>query len=183
MSVLRYIPVESIVGLACAVLLVAAVVVLATPAGRRVQIVERLLRVVFVGYVVVLLVVTTAGGGSGGVNLVPFAGIRTELGNVNRELAFANVFGNVIMFVPVPILARVTWVPTWPRALACGVGLSVVIEVVQLGAGRSADVDDVILNSAGALVGAVVGIAAATAVGHLRGRHRRAAGSVELPAD
>jgi len=182
MSVFRYLPMDLIVLLACGALVVAAIVVLATPPNRRGEAVQVLLRVALVGCVIALLAITViAGGSSGGVNLVPFAGIRSELGNVNRELAFANVVGNVLMFVPVPILARLTWVPTWPRAFGCGVVLSVAIELIQLGTGRSADIDDVLLNSAGSLVGAVGGFLVAAVVARVRASRRAAAARLGAP--
>jgi len=186
MSVFRYVPggIGLLLVLALGVLVVAAAVLLATPADRRRDAARILLRLALVGYVAALLVITLSGGrSSGGVNLVPFAGITEELSNVNRELGVANIAGNVLLFVPLPILARLTWVPSWPRAFACGVGLSVAIELVQLGAGRSADIDDVLLNSAGALLGASAGWAVGTVAGRRRARQREQSGIVAPALD
>lgn len=67
---------------------------------------------------------------------------------------------NVVLFVPLTCLAtlavrRITWLQ-W---FAVGAGLSVTIELVQLLAlsGRSASLVDVVSNSLGAWVGAVLG--------------------------
>lgn len=114
-------------------------------------------RTLLAGALLGILVLTLLGSsGAGGVNLIPFRGILDELGNINSRLGALNLAGNVLMFMPIGLLA--------PLALRWGVGrvtasafaLSVTIECAQLALGRSSDVDDVILNTLGALVGAVI---------------------------
>src|SRR5674476_896294 len=61
------------------------------------------------------------------------------------------------------------------RVTAAACALSVAIEVVQLALGRSADVDDVILNTVGAALGAA--IAVAIAIFYRRAADRRPAPS------
>jgi len=51
-----------------------------------------------------------------------------------------------------PLIARVL------MATIAGAGLSVIIELTQLSLHRVADIDDVILNGSGALLGALVGL-------------------------
>ncbi len=71
-----------------------------------------------------------------------------------------NVIGNVAAFVPLGFalrggLAGRPWRLRW--VLLAGVGLSLLIEALQYYGGvRVADVDDVILNAAGALAGGVL---------------------------
>ncbi len=94
------------------------------------------------------------------INLEPFVEIRRGLAHDAYDATAANLYGNVAMFVPLgmllvwlwssPLLARVA------MATTAGVGLSVVIELIQLTMRRVADIDDVILNGTGALLGAVV---------------------------
>lgn len=170
MSVFRYVPVGpgALVALAAGAGVVVAVALLTAPRERRRSVKQLLLRLALVGYAAGLLVITLSGGSTRGVNLAPLAGIRAQLTNVNRELGIVNIVGNVLIFVPVPLLARATWVPSWPLAFASGAGLSLAIEVTQLFAGRSADIDDVLLNSAGALLGAAAGWAAVTLAARLR---------------
>ena len=83
--------------------------------------------------------------------------------------ALLNLIGNVAMFIPLGIV--------WPavfrkldrawKVIAAGVGVSLCIELLQLPFfGRSTDIDDLLLNSAGFLMGygiysAVTGIARA----------------------
>ena len=60
------------------------------------------------------------------------------------------------MFVPIGALTFWSRSVRWWTAAACGAGMSLLVELGQLMLGRSADVDDVLLNSCGATVGAVV---------------------------
>lgn len=173
MSIFRYIPggFGLLVLIAASGLALTLILIRRIPAERRQKATDRLLKVCLLGYTVAILAATLYGGGSsGGLNLVPFRGIQNELSNVNRELAFANIVGNVLMFVPIPILARLTWVGNWRLALACGAGLSLAIEAIQMATGRSADIDDILLNTAGAALGAIAGFAAEAIV--LRRRKR-----------
>jgi glycopeptide antibiotics resistance protein len=100
----------------------------------------------------------TPGGGPGEFNLVPGRGIGQQLHNYNRELGLTNLFGNVALFVPGGLL--LVWLLRG-RAFAVVAGLallSVLIEVLQfLQGARAADIDDVILNATGALLGAALG--------------------------
>ncbi len=99
---------------------------------------------------------TTAGGSSPGVNLVPFAGIGEQLDNVNRELAIANIVGNILMFVPLGLLVVPALGLSFRRASAACLLFSLGIEITQLLLGRSADIDDLMLNGAGGVAGAAV---------------------------
>ena len=63
-------------------------------------------------------------------------------------------FGNIIMFVPVGLFTGLLWRnPKWWKAFLAGLLSSTTIETVQLFIGRRTDVDDVILNTLGALLG------------------------------
>ena len=100
---------------------------------------------------------------------MPGAGIRAALGNVNRGLGLVNVLGNVAMFVPLgfllPLATRVG--PGGDVALCAA--LSTSIELSQAMLGRNLDVDDVLLNTLGAAVGATSG-GALVALVHWRRR-------------
>lgn len=106
-------------------------------------------------------------------NLVPFASISDMIQHTTRATAFRNIGGNVVMFIPLgfllPLLfrqARTLWSLVW-RVLV----ISVAIELLQLLTQvRATDVDDVILNLVGALVGYGIYRLVAHAVAHkLRG--------------
>jgi len=106
--------------------------------------------------VVGILGLTMLGGStaSGSSNLIPGRTIVEELTG-GTPLGVFNVVGNVAMFVPFGWLL-VLAAARRPLVLAvvAGVGLSVVIELVQSLIGRVSDIDDVILNGTGAVVGA-----------------------------
>lgn len=75
-----------------------------------------------------------------------------------------DVVGNVLLFVPLGLTfaAASTRVSRWGRLAAATVSgalLSLLIEVMQLAMpSRASDVDDVLFNTLGALLGAVVGV-------------------------
>lgn len=113
--------------------------------------------------------------GAQGVSLVPFQEIERGLNN-RGSVAWVNLVGNIAMFVPVGLaIAALARGDFWARlmlATVCGSVLSTSIELIQYTGGRVADIDDIILNTAGTLVGGVLG-AAMGAVGERR-RSRRA---------
>lgn len=163
MSSLRYVPVEL---LALAVLLgLGAAAVAAAPAVRRRDhraATSAAARVLLGGAVLAVLAVTLVSGtGGADTNLIPGAGIRSALDNVNRELGLVNVFGNIVMFVPIGVLIPLATPLRYLQGVAACVVLSVAVELMQLATGRSSDVDDVLLNTLGAAVGAAFGAALA----------------------
>lgn len=87
------------------------------------------------------------------VNLIPF----TVLREVNLDIL--NFLGNVILFVPLGFL--LVLISRQFRkvyySLLTGFFISVLIEFLQLFEGRGTDVDDVILNTMGTLLGYLVG--------------------------
>lgn len=88
-------------------------------------------------------------------NLTPFASIAHDLQAGGRGL-LVNFLGNLVAFLPmgflVPVLAG-GWASA-RRVTLFSLGLSLAIEVLQyLSARRVADVDDILLNSLGGLLG------------------------------
>lgn len=130
-------------------------------------------RTLLAGALLGILVLTLVGSsGAGGVNLIPFRGILDELGNVNSRLGALNLAGNVLMYMPIGLLTPLALRWGAGRVTASAFALSVTIECAQLALGRSSDVDDVILNTLGALVGAVI---ACSVISIVRRRAPRAA--------
>lgn len=165
-DVWRYLPLGPlptlIVGIAGLALLM-TVTLRSTPATRRLD------AVLVTMTVLAILAVTLSGGDVGlgrTVNLQPGAGIRAELDNVNHALGMVNVLGNVVLFVPLGWLTAVHALhePSTDaarglrRGVLAGLALSVAVEVAQYMMGRAADVDDVLLNTAGALAGATIAV-------------------------
>ena len=98
-----------------------------------------------------------------GAHWVPFYSYYLGLSGINKEM-LRSCFMNVILFYPAGLLAGGAWMLrglVWKRVVllaAVGFGVSVSVEVLQyfllLGL---AEVDDVIHNTLGMVIGAVVG--------------------------
>jgi glycopeptide antibiotics resistance protein len=115
------------------------------------------------------------------VNLVPFRDLHAVLTSHNQALAVANIGGNVAIFIPPAFLLAVLAIAYGPKRaltttlLVVGalVVMSMAIECIQYGIGRSADVDDVILDAGGAAVGGVAALIA-HGIGEQSRRHASA---------
>lgn len=96
-------------------------------------------------------------GGLGGVNLRPFvifkqSRILARRGNPTYFLI--NFWGNIVMFLPIGFFPALLWRRVrWWKALLAGAGLSLTIELCQLPIHRGTDIDDLWLNTLGALAG------------------------------
>ena len=93
-----------------------------------------------------------------GYNLVPFTEIfRYEIGS---EAFLMNVVGNIVIFIPFGYLISTYIKPKRILPiLVVSVISSATVEFVQLCIGRSFDVDDIILNSLGAIIGFLIYVA------------------------
>jgi glycopeptide antibiotics resistance protein len=89
-------------------------------------------------------------------NYVPFKTILPQLrGEPRWSSAIINLVGNTVLFVPVGILVLLLHPKmTWRQSLALGVAVGVTMEVME-GVFRVGivDVDDVILNAFGVMIG------------------------------
>ena len=154
----------ALVGVAVVLALAVLVIVVAAWGGMRraLALAPYVLLAMAVTGVLVATLGFSVGDGSGpsGINLTPFEEIRRGVHGGASEVVAANVWGNIAMFVPIGVLLMWLWTsPLLARILMAtiaGAGLSVAIELTQLTLHRVADIDDVILNGAGALLGAVV---------------------------
>ena len=101
-----------------------------------------------------------------GKNLVPFAEItRYKFGS---RLFMYNVVGNIAMFIPFGyfIASYIKPKKMWTN-LIIGAIVSLAIEYVQLNIGRTFDIDDIILNTFGCILGFLVYIGFSAIVRHL----------------
>lgn len=96
-----------------------------------------------------------------GVNFIPFRTIRNYLkhGYAARvNFIWVNIVGNIVMFVPwglgLPLLWR-KFQSAW-KVTFMSLALPVFIEFCQLFVGRTVDVDDIILNFAGGVLGGLM---------------------------
>ena len=95
-------------------------------------------------------------------NLTPFATIGSAIGLGPDWPQFWTLLGNIAAFVPLGVFVGLTWPDrrSWRRAFLLGLAATVAIELTQLGVSllmgypyRYADIDDVIANVGGALLG------------------------------
>ena len=102
-------------------------------------------------------------GESWKINLVPFETVRRYWHLLQNKTspdlllhAVVNLVGNVVMFVPLGWLLPQVWrrFHSFFRTMFFAVGLICLVEVLQYITGRgSCDIDDLILNTAGVLLG------------------------------
>lgn len=94
-------------------------------------------------------------------NFIPF---RTILGYLGGEpswrIAIDNLLGNILLFIPMGIfLPSLFRTITWKGIFAVALGFSVALEISQLFVIGTPDIDDVILNTFGAILGYFVFVA------------------------
>lgn len=94
----------------------------------------------------------------GGVNLIPFRRswelLRYYVRHGLWDAIWINFPGNVIMFMPIGLFAGLLAdKPRWWKGTLLALGLSCFIEIFQLFVSRGTDVDDLILNTLGGLLG------------------------------
>ncbi|CAI6087291.1 VanZ family protein [Cohnella sp. JJ-181] len=87
-------------------------------------------------------------------NLTPFRSISVYLQRLSEPFDFVNLFGNIALFVPlgvfVALLTRSGWAGMTVRAFGVSLALECAQIVFMMG---SFDVDDLILNTLGGLLG------------------------------
>jgi glycopeptide antibiotics resistance protein len=89
-------------------------------------------------------------------NLVPFHTLAIYWRNLGSEFWMRNLFGNLFLLLPLGLLGPIALpeLGRWWRIALVALLYSVAIELIQrLVPARSADIDDVIVNVAGALLG------------------------------
>lgn len=97
-------------------------------------------------------------------NFVPFASLAWTF--TKRPFAiWREVAGNIVLFVPLGVLFPMIWKKTdeFLKMLAIGAGISLALECIQLAIStilgftyRVFDIDDVLLNAAGCMLGYVL---------------------------
>ena len=95
------------------------------------------------------------------VNLIPFKTLYQYLfqTNVNVDswsvVSLLNITGNILLFSPIGFFVPLFWARwrSFKKVLLLGLTVTLFIEITQLFIGRSTDIDDVILNTVGVLLG------------------------------
>lgn len=90
------------------------------------------------------------------INLIPFYTISTFYRYMSPGDFLVNIVGNLVMFMPWGFGLVLLWKNNrrFGRLFLLSLGLTVLIESLQLLNGRHVDVDDLLLNFLGAMVGA-----------------------------
>lgn len=119
-----------------------------------------LIAIIYIWLLFEILTMTEINSTSG-FNMVPFSEIlRFKVGS---KMFYYNVLGNILIFIPFGYLIGIYVNPKkiWPVLITTLVTSSVV-EFVQLKIGRSFDIDDILLNVVGSILGYLlyVGISA-----------------------
>lgn len=120
---------------------------------------EELLLLAFITYILLLFeLVTSRDVYIGGTNLIPFKEMfRYEIGSENF---YKQVVGNIILFMPFGFFATYYTKIAKIRNISLITFLvSLTIETVQKFIGRSFDVDDIILNVLGGILGFLIYVA------------------------
>jgi glycopeptide antibiotics resistance protein len=110
-------------------------------------------------------------------NAIPFVTVRVYLENLDSAFWVSQAFGNLLLLLPIGLFGPIVlpWLSRWWRVLLVAAVISASIEFAQLFIPeRSADVDDVMFNAFGALLGywlllllrAIGGVSAPSSVGH-----------------
>lgn len=130
---------------------------------------KEVLALLFIVYLLILFNLVTNTDLKGlGVNLIPFKEILRH--SLNSKEFFNNVIGNIIIFIPFGY-----FISSYVKAKSLGpisiitVITSLCIEMVQLKIGRSFDIDDIILNTVGSILGFLLFIGLSAIKKHLPG--------------
>jgi len=115
---------------------------------------KEFLNLIFVIYVLILFQLLTDSeiNTTGGLNLVPFTEMfRYRFGS---PLFYSNVVGNILIFLPFGyFVSGYIKASRVSHILFVSIVSSLTVELVQLQIGRSFDIDDIILNVMGAILG------------------------------
>lgn len=127
--------------------------------GKKFILHEELLLLLFITYILLLFeLVTSRDVWLSGTNLIPFKEIlRYPVGSINF---YRQVIGNIVLFIPFGFFASYYTKTNRLGTIAFITFLvSLTIEVVQKYIGRSFDVDDIILNVVGGILGFLIFVA------------------------
>lgn len=95
-----------------------------------------------------------------GINFIPFKSIyEIFVYSVSPIVVIRNILGNIFIFIPIGFLMSMLW-EKWHRTkniILFSIFVPAGIEFIQLFIGRAVDIDDVILNFIGLMIGFLLG--------------------------
>lgn len=128
---------------------------------------EEFLNLLFLIYALIIYrLLTNTEGATSGINLIPFKEILRY--NFQSELFYYNVIGNIVLFIPFGFfVSRYVNAKKASHILIASAIISLTIEIVQYNIGRAFDIDDVLLNVVGSIIGFLLFIALTAIKNHL----------------
>ncbi len=92
--------------------------------------------------------------GNWGINIIPFKTISNYIKYSSSFSIFINICGNILIFIPLGFLIpMIDNSKSFFKILLISFSTSIFIEFIQFFIGRSVDIDDVILNVLGGIIG------------------------------
>ncbi len=90
-----------------------------------------------------------------GISLIPFTTIRSYIKYSGIFHALLNILGNVILFIPIGFIFPLILIRyrDLKKIAVLSISISLFIEFIQFFVGRSCDIDDLILNFIGGIIG------------------------------
>lgn len=128
---------------------------------------EEFLNLLFLIYALIIYrLLTNTEGATSGINLIPFKEILRY--DFHSELFYYNVIGNIVLFIPFGFfVSRYVNAKKASHILIASAIISLTIEIVQYNIGRAFDIDDVLLNVVGSIIGFLLFIALTAIKNHL----------------
>ncbi|EFK38722.1 MULTISPECIES: VanZ family protein [Peptoniphilus] len=93
--------------------------------------------------------------GNWGVNLIPFRTIKSYIKYSGFLHSLINILGNVLIFLPLGYIIPIIYnrYKNFTKFIYLTISISIFIEFIQFFIGRSVDIDDLILNTLGGILG------------------------------
>ncbi len=120
---------------------------------------KEIARAILFIYLIMLFTQTfIVNSGTNSIELIPFRIIMMQLkyAQSNMHSFLFNVIGNIGVFIPVGIIFAYLLDSDIKKTILHGSLISVFIEIVQIPLQRTTDIDDVILNTTGTVIGCFI---------------------------
>ena len=120
---------------------------------------KEIVRAILFVYLIMLFTQTfIVNSGTNSIELIPFRIIMMQLkyAQSNMHSFIFNIIGNIGVFIPVGIIFAYLLDSDIKKTILHGSLISVFIEIVQLPLQRTTDIDDVILNTTGTVIGCFI---------------------------